>query len=223
MDDNRLDALAYPVTRRIAPPRRGGNQIGSNAGLSAQTGLPAINVPAGFTPGGFPVGIELLGRAFAEPTLIGLAYSFEQATRHRASSASRLRCRRQVIAAPGPAASTQETVAFDVTATGASPLGRPFTASARFRFDTARARWLRHPASGRVARSDRRHLSASPESAERRRRAHPGEVAGGTSVRRRQAVRTGSGDLKAGKLSMSLSSAGRVRASAHELIHAIPG
>ena len=82
MDDNRVDALAYPVARRIVPVA-GGNQLGSNAGLSAQTGFPAINVPAGFTAGGFPVGIELLGRPFAEPTLIALAYSFEQLTRHR--------------------------------------------------------------------------------------------------------------------------------------------
>ena len=44
MDDNRLDALAYPTTRRIAPVL-GTNQIGSNAGLSAQTGFPAISVP----------------------------------------------------------------------------------------------------------------------------------------------------------------------------------
>ena len=69
MDDNKLDAIAYPITRRIAP-LVGGNQVGNNAGLSAQTGFPAINVPAGFTPAGFPVGIELLGRAFAEPTLL---------------------------------------------------------------------------------------------------------------------------------------------------------
>src|SRR5262245_33908688 len=71
MEANRLDAIAYPTARRIAP-RIGSNQIGSNAGLSAQTGFPAITVPAGFTPGGFPVGIELLGRPFAEPVLIGL-------------------------------------------------------------------------------------------------------------------------------------------------------
>ena len=82
MDAQRLDALVYPTTRRIAP-KLGGNQAGSNAGLSAQTGLPAITVPAGFTTGGFPVGVELLGRPFAEPTLIALTYSYEQATHHR--------------------------------------------------------------------------------------------------------------------------------------------
>jgi Asp-tRNA(Asn)/Glu-tRNA(Gln) amidotransferase A subunit family amidase len=64
MDDNKLDALAYPITRQIAP-LLGGNQQGSNAAVSAHSGLPAINVPSGFTSGGFPVGMELLGRAFA--------------------------------------------------------------------------------------------------------------------------------------------------------------
>ena len=82
MDAGRLDAIVYPTTRRIAPPL-GGNQVGSNAGLSAQTGMPAITVPAGFTAEGFPVGIELLARPFGEPTLIALAYSYEQATHHR--------------------------------------------------------------------------------------------------------------------------------------------
>jgi len=82
MDDNRLGAIVYPTTRRIAPVI-GGNQAGSNAGLSAQSGCPAITMPAGFTANGFPVGIELLGRPFAESTLLGLAFSYEQATRHR--------------------------------------------------------------------------------------------------------------------------------------------
>lgn len=87
MDANRLDAIVYPTVRRIAP-LVGGNQAGSNAGLSAQTGLPAISVPAGFTAGGFPVGVELLGRAFAEPRLLALAFAYEQATRHRRPPAS---------------------------------------------------------------------------------------------------------------------------------------
>jgi len=82
MDAQRLDALVYPTTRRIAP-KVGGNQVGSNAGLSAQTGCPAITVPAGFTTGGFPAGVELLGRPFSEATLIALAYGYEQSTHHR--------------------------------------------------------------------------------------------------------------------------------------------
>ena len=38
---------------------------------------------AGFTADGLPVGVELLGRAWSEPQLIKLAYTYEQATRHR--------------------------------------------------------------------------------------------------------------------------------------------
>jgi Asp-tRNA(Asn)/Glu-tRNA(Gln) amidotransferase A subunit family amidase len=40
-------------------------------------------VPAGFADDGMPVGLELLGRRFAEPGLLKLAYAFEQATHHR--------------------------------------------------------------------------------------------------------------------------------------------
>jgi amidase len=82
MDANRLDALVYPTARRIAPVI-GGNQLGSNAGLSAQSGCPAITVPAGAVEGGFPVGVELLGRPFSEPVLLALAFAYEQATRRR--------------------------------------------------------------------------------------------------------------------------------------------
>ena len=47
------------------------------------TGLPALTVPAGFNTDGVPVGIEFLGRRFAEATVLKLAYAFEQAYPHR--------------------------------------------------------------------------------------------------------------------------------------------
>ncbi len=49
---------------------------------AAVAGYPNINVPAGFVSG-LPVGISFFGRACSEPTLIRLAYAFEQATKHR--------------------------------------------------------------------------------------------------------------------------------------------
>ena len=82
MVDNRLEALAYPTIRRKANVI-GEMQMGSNCHLSANSGLPAIVVPGGFTPDGLPVGLELLGRAWSEPQLIKFAYAYEQATRHR--------------------------------------------------------------------------------------------------------------------------------------------
>jgi Asp-tRNA(Asn)/Glu-tRNA(Gln) amidotransferase A subunit family amidase len=82
MIDNRVEALAYPTIRRKANVI-GEMQMGSNCHLSANSGLPAIVVPGGFTPDGLPVGLELLGRAWSEPQLIKFAYAYEQATRHR--------------------------------------------------------------------------------------------------------------------------------------------
>jgi Asp-tRNA(Asn)/Glu-tRNA(Gln) amidotransferase A subunit family amidase len=51
--------------------------------LAAHTGMPAITLPAGFTEAGLPVGVELLGRKFAEPRLLEMGYAFEQATENR--------------------------------------------------------------------------------------------------------------------------------------------
>ena len=54
--------------------------------LSNATGFPALTFPGGFSaptataPGGVPIGIELLGREWSEPTLFKFAYAFEQAT-----------------------------------------------------------------------------------------------------------------------------------------------
>ena len=87
MADAGVDALVYPTITRTAVPI-GESQPGSNCRLSAHTGLPAISVPGGFTPEGMPVGVELLGRPFGDAMLLGLAYSFEQATHHRRPPAS---------------------------------------------------------------------------------------------------------------------------------------
>jgi aspartyl-tRNA(Asn)/glutamyl-tRNA(Gln) amidotransferase subunit A len=41
-------------------------------------GLPAISVPCGFTSGGLPIGLQLTGRLFDEPTLLGAAHAYER-------------------------------------------------------------------------------------------------------------------------------------------------
>ena len=89
MDDNQLDALIYPTIRQKPVLVPSTSQPGSNCRVSAQSGLPAISVQVGFTPDGglaappVPVGMEFLGREFTEGDLLGLAYSWEQATHHR--------------------------------------------------------------------------------------------------------------------------------------------
>jgi amidase len=50
--------------------------------VAAVAGYPHITVPAGYVRG-LPVGISFVGRAWSEPTLIKLAYGYEQATKHR--------------------------------------------------------------------------------------------------------------------------------------------
>lgn len=83
----RLDALIYPTMRRKAA-RIGEPQVGINCRLSAVTGLPSLTVPAGFTPDGLPVGVELLGRPWSEGSLLKFGYAYEQATHHRRPPAS---------------------------------------------------------------------------------------------------------------------------------------
>jgi amidase len=51
-----------------------------SAYLISVTGLPAISVPAGFTPGGLPVGLQLVGRRRADWHLLAVAAAFEGAT-----------------------------------------------------------------------------------------------------------------------------------------------
>lgn len=82
MNAQDLDAIAYPSGTPY------GTQ-GTNMRLSPNTGMPAVTVPMGqavasdSTTTGGGVNLELLGHNYAEGTLLGLAYSFEQATHAR--------------------------------------------------------------------------------------------------------------------------------------------
>ncbi|HMK22015.1 MAG TPA: amidase family protein, partial [Terriglobales bacterium] len=84
MDKNQLDALIAPtggpawITDLIAGDHFGGGS--SNA--AAVAGYPNINITAG-SMFGLPVGISFFGRAWSEPKLLAIAYSFEQATQAR--------------------------------------------------------------------------------------------------------------------------------------------
>jgi Asp-tRNA(Asn)/Glu-tRNA(Gln) amidotransferase A subunit family amidase len=78
MQQHRLDALAYPALR-TAPVAIGAAMSGLNSQLSPGTGLPAIAMPAGCTRLGLPVGLELLGHAYAEQGLLNYAAHWELA------------------------------------------------------------------------------------------------------------------------------------------------
>jgi amidase len=76
MAAHRLDAILFPAN------------IG--AAIAAKAGYPSVQVPAGFVAGAnlnftpdYPYGATFTGRAWSEPTLLRLAYAFEQATMAR--------------------------------------------------------------------------------------------------------------------------------------------
>lgn len=46
-------------------------------------GIPAISIPCGFTREGLPIGLQIIGKAFSEETLLKVAYTFEQNTNFR--------------------------------------------------------------------------------------------------------------------------------------------
>jgi amidase len=74
MDRHRLDAVLFPGA--------------AGAAIAAKAGYPSVEVPAGWISGAgetpdHPYGATFTGRAWSEPTLLRLAYAFEQATEAR--------------------------------------------------------------------------------------------------------------------------------------------
>ncbi|PLS07095.1 amidase family protein [Neobacillus cucumis] len=82
-NENVLDALVYPTSSALPAVVGSGQGAGNANRLSPFSGFPAISIPAGFSDNGLPIGMEMLGKAFDEPTLIKLAYSYQEATHHR--------------------------------------------------------------------------------------------------------------------------------------------
>jgi amidase len=84
MDKHKLDALVAPTGSPAWPTDlvNGDHSGGGSSNAAAVAGYPNINVPAG-NLWGLPVGLSFFGRAWSEPTLIRLAYAFEQATKAR--------------------------------------------------------------------------------------------------------------------------------------------
>ncbi len=89
MADNRLDAIVHKSVEHQPTLI----EDGINPPYVSGKGVPTLNtflvyaasltVPSGFTSDNLPVGITFFGLPYSEPTLIKLAYSYEQATHHR--------------------------------------------------------------------------------------------------------------------------------------------
>ncbi len=81
---HRLDALVAPTGNPAWPIDlvNGDHFTGSVTTPAAVAGYPHITVPMGYVDE-LPVGLSFFGRAWTEPALLGMAYAYEQATRHR--------------------------------------------------------------------------------------------------------------------------------------------
>ena len=85
-----VDAVVAPTNPVPAPPigaesvRIDGEQVGTRPAIVGHsrpanfTGLPAISVPCGFTREGLPAGLQLIGPAFQEVSLLRMAYAYEK-------------------------------------------------------------------------------------------------------------------------------------------------
>jgi amidase len=84
LNDLQLDALVAPTGSPAWPTDliNGDHFLGGSSSPAAVAGYPLISVPAGYSFG-LPVALTFMGTAYSEPTLIRLAYAFEQATNAR--------------------------------------------------------------------------------------------------------------------------------------------
>lgn len=89
MATHNLDAMAFPLQKRLVHKIGDPHQSERTGILAGVTGFPAVTVPAGFSasdtdaPLGVPVGLDILARPFDDARLIRIAYAFEQATKVR--------------------------------------------------------------------------------------------------------------------------------------------
>lgn len=84
LDQHNLDALAFPQMRQEIPGLHSDETIQeTTVGEINIAGLPGVTVPAGYYKSGAPFEIIFLSRLWSEPSLIAMAFAYEQATLHR--------------------------------------------------------------------------------------------------------------------------------------------
>jgi amidase len=89
LDRMHLDGFVYPATQMPPPDETMAQDGGLSGGPHSDTGwvndigVPAVVVPGGFYDDGLPFGLEISARPWRDGDLLGWAYAYEQATRHR--------------------------------------------------------------------------------------------------------------------------------------------
>lgn len=121
LDAEHLDALIFPTTGQYTTQA-------SNLRLSPNTGMPEITLPMGQSDAaldgsaavaGAGVNLSMLGRKYDEGDLIGLAYSYEQATHHRTTPTGFGALPGDVVTGPG----TDDDAPGDGSVTVTGPTG----------------------------------------------------------------------------------------------------
>jgi aspartyl-tRNA(Asn)/glutamyl-tRNA(Gln) amidotransferase subunit A len=83
----RVDVIVTPTVPvpapRIADAQQAAPSLTRFTRYFNLVGLPAISIPCGFTPEGLPVGMQIVGKAFDESMVLGVAHAYEQQTTWR--------------------------------------------------------------------------------------------------------------------------------------------
>ncbi|RIJ43325.1 amidase, partial [Clavibacter michiganensis subsp. insidiosus] len=101
-----VNALAMPTSATSATATWAGTTF---CDIGANTGIPTISVPAGFTSAGAPVGLELAAPRSRDGDLLAMAYAYEQATGHRVAPGTTP----ELVADVDPAPAAAEAPATD--------------------------------------------------------------------------------------------------------------
>jgi amidase len=95
MAEHHLDTICFPACRVLTPTHeelRSGRwtvlTYPTNTVIASQSWMPSICLPAGFSPSGVPVGMEMIVPPYHEPDLFRFGYAFEQLTHWRRPPAS---------------------------------------------------------------------------------------------------------------------------------------
>lgn len=83
LEKHDLDGFVYPQMSKATPELGKGSIAATTVSEINIGGWPLINVPAGYYENGSPFALAFFGKEWSEPELIGMAYDYEQATKHR--------------------------------------------------------------------------------------------------------------------------------------------
>ena len=78
-----MPVVATPLeetTVEVKPDEEGLTVLNRMVAPFNLTGQPALSLPCGFTPGGLPIGLQVVGRPFEEETVLRAGHAFQLRT-----------------------------------------------------------------------------------------------------------------------------------------------